>query len=136
VPAFSTAAARCRPAGAQAGEEKGVASAREGQGGEARAALELGVTRGGEAQQEVARGSRKWRAAALQQRSRGQRGRAGEQRGARGRRKRGGGPRDWFAKTEKSSDLTVNLNFPLIQKPNEKMIKTEVVEFFKPYNIA
>jgi hypothetical protein len=24
----------------------------------------------------------------------------------------------------------------LIQKPNEKMIKIEVVEFFKPYNIA
>jgi hypothetical protein len=51
VPAFATAAARCRSAGAQAGEEKGVASVREGQGGEARAALELGATRGGEAQQ-------------------------------------------------------------------------------------
>jgi hypothetical protein len=66
VPAFAMAAARCRSVGARAGEEKGVASAREGQGGEARAALELGATRGGEAQQEVARGGRKWRAAVQQ----------------------------------------------------------------------
>jgi hypothetical protein len=36
----------------------------------ARAALELGATRGGEVQQEVARGGRKRRAAVLQQRSR------------------------------------------------------------------
>jgi hypothetical protein len=34
------------------------------------AALELGATRGGERQQEVASGGQKWRAAALQQRSR------------------------------------------------------------------
>jgi hypothetical protein len=66
VPAFATVTARCRSAGAREGEEKGVASAREGQGGEARAALELGATRGGEAQQEVARGGRKQRAAAQQ----------------------------------------------------------------------
>jgi hypothetical protein len=66
VLAFATAAARCHSVGARAGEEKGMASAREGQGGEARAALELGATRGGEAQQEVARGGRKRRAAAQQ----------------------------------------------------------------------
>jgi hypothetical protein len=59
VPAFATAAVRCHSAGARAGEEKGVASAREARRGEARAALELGATRGGEAQQEVARGDRK-----------------------------------------------------------------------------
>jgi hypothetical protein len=35
-----------------------------------------------------------------------------------------------------SKVLTVNYDFPLIQNPNEKMIKIEVVEFFKPYNIA
>jgi hypothetical protein len=66
----------------------------------ARAALELGATRGGEVQQEVARGGRKRRAAVLQQRSR-------VEGGARGRRERGG-PRDLFAKIEKSRDLTVN----------------------------
>jgi hypothetical protein len=38
----------------------------EARRGEARAALELGATRGGETQQEMARGGRKWRAAALQ----------------------------------------------------------------------
>jgi hypothetical protein len=54
---------------------------------EARAALELGATRGCEGQQEVTRGGRKWQAAVLQQRSRGA---EGQSRGARGRRKRGG----------------------------------------------
>jgi hypothetical protein len=58
----------------------------EARRGKARAALELGATRGGEAQQEVARGGWKWRAAALQQRSRG-----AEQ--GRQRKKRGGGVR-------------------------------------------
>jgi hypothetical protein len=53
---IATVAARWRSAGARAGEEKGVASAREARRGEARAVLGLGVTRGGEAQQEVARG--------------------------------------------------------------------------------
>jgi hypothetical protein len=63
---IAMAAARCRSAGARAGEEKGVVSAREARRGEARAALGLGATRGGEAQQEVARGGRKQRAAAQQ----------------------------------------------------------------------
>jgi hypothetical protein len=43
----------------------------EARRGEARAVLEMGATRGGERQQEVARAGRKRRAAALQQRSRG-----------------------------------------------------------------
>jgi hypothetical protein len=81
--------------------------------------------------------SRRWRGAAGNGgQRRNSRGAEEQRRGARGRRKREGGPRDWFAKIEKSRDLTVNLNFPLIQKPNEKMMKIEVVEFFKPYNIA
>jgi hypothetical protein len=70
----------------------------EARRGEARAALELGATRGGEAQQEVARGGQKWQAAALQQRSRA---------GAPEEEERGGS-RDSFAKIEKSRDLTVN----------------------------
>jgi hypothetical protein len=63
---IATAAARWHSAGARAGEEKGVASAREARRGEGRAALELGATRGDEAQQEVARGGRKRRVAAQQ----------------------------------------------------------------------
>jgi hypothetical protein len=108
----------------------GVARAREGQGGEARAVAGVQVTRG-------VCPSRRWRrgeaVAAMsgsddrQQRSRG---------GARGRRRGKGGLKDMFAKTKKSRDLTVNWNFPLIQKPNEKMIKIEVVEFFKSYNFS
>jgi hypothetical protein len=47
---IATAAVRCRSVGARAGEEKGVASVREARRGEARAALGLGATRGGEAQ--------------------------------------------------------------------------------------
>jgi hypothetical protein len=81
--------------------------------------------------------SRRWRGAAGNGGRRCcSRGAEGQSRGARGRRKREGGPRDWVAKTEKFRDLTVKWNFPLIQKPNEKMIKIGVVEFFKPYNIA
>jgi hypothetical protein len=71
----------------------------EARRGKARAALELGATRGGERQQEVARGGRKWRAAALQQRSRA---------GAPEEEERGGVPRGSFAKIEKFRDLTVN----------------------------
>jgi hypothetical protein len=58
----------------------------EARRGKARAALELGATHGGEGQQEVARGGRKQRAAALQQRSRGAE--LGRQ-----RKKKGGGVR-------------------------------------------
>jgi hypothetical protein len=97
---------------------------------EARAALELGATRGCEGQQEVARGGRKRRAVVLQQRS------GGADQGCQRKKKERRGPRDWFAKIEKSRHLTVNRNFPLIQKPNVKMMKIEVVEFFKPYNIS
>jgi hypothetical protein len=63
---IAMAAARWRSAGARAGEEKGMASAREARRGEARAVLGLGAMRGGEMQQEVARGSRKRRAVAQQ----------------------------------------------------------------------
>jgi hypothetical protein len=63
---IATAAVRSRSVGAQVGEEKGVASAREPRRGEARAVLRLGATRGGEAQQEVARGGRKRRVAVQQ----------------------------------------------------------------------
>jgi hypothetical protein len=59
-------AVRWHSAGARAGEEKGVASAREARTGEARAVLGLGAMRGGEAQLEVARGGQKRRAAAQQ----------------------------------------------------------------------
>jgi hypothetical protein len=100
APAFATAAARCWPAGARAEGENGVASVGRARREGARAALELGATRGGEMQQEVARGSRKWRAAMLQQRSR-----AG---GTPEEEEREGGPRDLFAKIEKSRDPTVN----------------------------
>jgi hypothetical protein len=64
------AAARCRPAGTRAEGGNGVASAGRAKREGARAALELGATRGGEVQQEVARGGRKRQAAVLQQRSR------------------------------------------------------------------
>jgi hypothetical protein len=70
APAFATVAARCQPAGARAERGNGVASAGRARREGVRAALELGATRGGEVQQEVARGGRKWQAAVLQQRSR------------------------------------------------------------------
>jgi hypothetical protein len=63
---IAMAAARWRSAGARVREEKGVAIAREARRGEARAVLGLGVTRGGEAHQEVGRGGQKQRAAAQQ----------------------------------------------------------------------
>jgi hypothetical protein len=80
----------------------GVARTREGQGGGARAVAGVQVTRG-------VCPSKRWRrgeAGAVisgsndrRQRSRG---------GARGRRRGKGGPKDSFAKIEKSRDLTVN----------------------------
>jgi hypothetical protein len=98
----ATAAARWRQQSRRVAlgqEQSGVARAGRARREQARAALELGATRGGEVLQEVARGGQKRRAAVLQQRSRA-RG------GARGRREKGGGSRDLFAKTEKSSDLS------------------------------
>jgi hypothetical protein len=100
--AFATAVAL---GGSSGRREKWRGKRGEARREEARAALELGATRGGEGQQVVARGSQKLRAAALQQRSRGA---EGQSRGARGRRKREGGSRDWFARIEKSRDLTIN----------------------------
>jgi hypothetical protein len=86
----------------------GVARAREGLGGEARAVLGLGATRGGE-------GSRRWRrggsdAAVSGADGRWQRSR-GQSRGAEGRqrkKKRGGGPRGLFRIFKNLRDLTAN----------------------------
>jgi hypothetical protein len=70
TPAFATAAASCRSTGARAGEERGMASAREARRGELEQRYGWRLTRGGGARQEVARDGRKWRAAVQQQRSR------------------------------------------------------------------
>jgi hypothetical protein len=83
--ARATVAARCQSAGAWAEGGNGVASARRARREGARVALKLGATRGGEVQQEVARGGQKWRAAVLQQRSRA----GGRQRKKKGKRKPG-----------------------------------------------
>jgi hypothetical protein len=97
APAFATAAARWRSVGARAGGENGVASAGRPEEGR------LGRRSSWGRRVEVKR-SRRWRGAA----GNGGRGAEEQSRGARGRRKRGGGPRDWFAKIEKSKDLTIN----------------------------
>jgi hypothetical protein len=64
MPAFATAVVSCRSAEARAGEERGVASAREAKRGELERCSGWETMRGDEAQQEVARGGRKRRAAA------------------------------------------------------------------------
>jgi hypothetical protein len=59
-------AASCRSVEARAGEERGVASAREARRGELERRSSWEMTRGDEAQQEVARGGRKQRATVQQ----------------------------------------------------------------------
>jgi hypothetical protein len=39
-------------------------------------------------------------------------------------------------KSKNLRDFTVNRNFPLIQSPNEEMVRKENVELFKSYNFA
>jgi hypothetical protein len=115
----------------------GMAHAQEVQGGEARAALGLGATRG------VAR-SWRWRRGATEAQHM-----AGEavltpaagvqrakQRSCQRRKKREGGPRGLIGISKNLRDFTVNRNFPLIQSPNEEMVKIEIVEIFKSYNFA
>jgi hypothetical protein len=43
---------------------------------------------------------------------------------------------DLFAIPKKCRDFSVNYNFPLLQKSNEKMLNMKVVKFFKLYNIV
>jgi hypothetical protein len=43
---------------------------------------------------------------------------------------------DLFAIPKNFRDLSVNLNFSLLQRSNEKMLNMKVVEFFKLYNIV
>jgi hypothetical protein len=59
-----------------------------------------------------------------------------KQRRCQRRKKRGGCPRGFVGNCKNFRDFTVNRNFPLIQNPNEEMVKIEVVEFFKSYNFA
>jgi hypothetical protein len=126
---FAMATASCRSAGARAGEERGVASAREARRGELERHSGWGSTRGDGARQEVARGGRKRQAAVLQ-RSRGRAEHVPEEE-EEGRRSEG--PR-W--KLQNLRDFTVNRIFPLIQSSNEEMVKIEVVELFKFYNFT
>jgi hypothetical protein len=115
----------------------GVARAQEGQGGEARAALGLGATRG------VARNWRWHRGATEVQYMAGEAAltpaagvQRAEQRSCQRRKKRGGGPRDLVGNCKNLRDITVNKKFPLIQSSDEKMVKMKVVELFKTYNFA
>jgi hypothetical protein len=59
-----------------------------------------------------------------------------KQRRCQRRETRGGGPRDFVGKLQNLRDLTVNRIFPLTQNSNEEMVKIEVVELFKSYNLA
>jgi hypothetical protein len=115
----------------------GVARAREGQGGGARAALGLGATRGAARSWRWHRGAAEARhmageavltPAAEKQRA--------KQRRCQRRKKREGGPWGLIGKSKNLRDFTVNRNFPLIQSSNEEMVKIEVVELFKSYNFA
>jgi hypothetical protein len=122
---------------AAAEPRNGVACAREGQEGGARAAFGLGATRG------VARSWRWRRGATEAQHIAGEAvltPAAGEQRAkqrnCQRRKKREGGPRGLIGKSKNLRDFTVNKNFPLIQSPNEEKVKIEVVELFKLYNFA
>jgi hypothetical protein len=49
---------------------------------------------------------------------------------------REGGPGDLFEISRKFKNLSVNYDFSLLQRSNEKMLNMKVVEFFKLYNIA
>jgi hypothetical protein len=115
----------------------GVAHAREGQGGGARAVLGLGSTRG------VARNWRWRRGAAEAQHMAGEAALTpaaeelqAKQRRCQRRKKRVGGPRGFVGNCKNFRGFTVNRNFPLIQSSNEEMVKIEVVELFKSYNFA
>jgi hypothetical protein len=94
MPAFTTAVASCRSAGARAGREKGVASAgrpeeeRLGRRSDWGRRVEVKAAGGGEGWPEMAGGG----AAALEQRAEGQ-SRGAEER-QRKKKKRGGGPRN------------------------------------------
>jgi hypothetical protein len=84
----------------------GVARAREGQGGGARAVLGLGATRGGE-------GSRRWRRGGAGvvvsgADGRRQRSRAGEQSMCQRKKKRERSPKDLFGICKNLRDFTVN----------------------------
>jgi hypothetical protein len=59
-----------------------------------------------------------------------------KQRRCQRRKKRGGCPRGFVGNFKNLRDFTANRNFPLIQNPNEEMVKIEVVEFFNSYNFA
>jgi hypothetical protein len=129
TPAFATATASYRSAGARAGEKKGVASTREARRGELERRSGWGSTRGGGARQEVARDG--WeRQAAVLQRSKGRAEHVPEEE-EEGRRSEG--PR-W--KLQNLRDFTVNRIFPLTQSSNEEMVKIEVVELFESYKFA
>jgi hypothetical protein len=130
--AFATAAASCRSAGARAGEERGVSSAREARRGKLERRSGWGSMHGGGARQEVVRDGRERRErwAAVLQRCRGRAEHVPEEE-EEGRRSEG--PR-W--KFQNLRDFTVNRIFPLIQSSNEEMVKIEVVELFKSYNFS
>jgi hypothetical protein len=130
---------RCHSGSEMAAAEPrdGVARAQEGQGGEARAALGLGSTRGegrnwrwrrGVAKVEHMAGEAVLTPAAGVQRA--------KQRNRQRRKKREGGPRGLVGKTKTSGTSLKTENFPLIQGSDEKMVKIEVVELFKIYNFA
>jgi hypothetical protein len=106
-----------------------VSSTREARRGELERRSGWGSTRGGGAWQEVARDGREQRAVVLQ-RSRGRAEHVPEEE-EEGRRSEGP---HW--KLQNLRDFTVNRIFPLIQSSNEEMVKIEVVELFKSYNLA
>jgi hypothetical protein len=130
---------QCHSDGEMAAAElrDGVAPAREGQGGEARAAFGLGATRGEARNWRWCRGATEAQhmageaaltlAAGLQR---------AKQRSCQRRKKRGGGPTDFVGNCKNLRDFIVNRNFPLIQSPNERKVKIEVVELFKTYNFS
>jgi hypothetical protein len=114
-----------------------VARAREVQGGEARVATGVQVTRGAARSWRWRRGTAEaWHMAgeaALTSAAEEQR---VKQRRCQRRETRGGGPRDLVGNCENLRDFTVNRIFPLIQSSNEEIVKIEVVELFKSYNFT
>jgi hypothetical protein len=120
---------------AAAEPRNGVACAREGKEGGARAAFGLGATRG------VARNWRWLQGAVEAQHMAGEavltpaaEVQRAKQRNCQRRKKREGGPRGLIGKSKNLRDFTINRNFPLIQSPNEEKVKIEIVELFKLYN--
>jgi hypothetical protein len=86
--------------------EKWRGKRREARREEARAALELGATRGGEGQQQVARGDRKWQAAVLQQRS------IGAEQGCQRKKKERRGSKGLVCKNREVQGPHCKLKFP------------------------